>query len=124
MNKGGIHNGRRSFVDNWNNTCDICTRYRCILFDKKANLLYPRWRNKKMTVYIVTIKLSKNNTHNPKKKLIGRCRYEENTVCDDCDGEHHSFLHQQSDTGRGIADGTVREHFEKKGYHVTRVEMI
>lgn len=83
-----------------------------------------------MTLYIVTIKLKKSEGQERVQldfpndfKKIGGCRYNKNTVCDDCDGQHHSFAHLQSDNGRGIADGTVRELYEEKGYHVTRVEM-
>jgi len=75
-----------------------------------------------LTLYVVTIRLDKMKGHNG-KKLIGGCRYDEKTVCDDCDGEHHSFVHIESDGGRGIADGTIREIYEEKGFHVTRVEM-
>ena len=72
-----------------------------------------------MTVYIVTIKLDKMSNHNPDSKITGICRHGK-SQCTDITGEHHSFLHIEDDYGNDTVN--VQRQFEKKGFHVTRVE--
>lgn len=73
-----------------------------------------------MTVYIVTIKLSKMKCHNPKTKVAGICRHGKGQ-CTDITGEHHSFLHVEDTYGNDAVN--VQRKFEHLGYHVTRVEI-
>lgn len=73
-------------------------------------------------LYIVTIKLPKNPSHDPHDKQIGSCpadHYAQGLTCTDVTGEHHSFLVEAIDahTARSVA---VRHG----STHVTRVEAL
>lgn len=66
-------------------------------------------------LYIVTVKLAKNPTHDPKNKVTATCPMGEER-CTDTTGEHHSFL---VDSLLNLEE--VREYFAAT-YHVTRIE--
>jgi len=70
-------------------------------------------------VCIVTIKLLKNNNHNPKDKKSGKCglHLASNSECTDVTGEHHSCVME----GDSIKE--IKERAKILG-HVTRIEQI
>lgn len=71
-----------------------------------------------MLQFIVTIKLARNPKHDPHNKVVDVCPIPGNDegVCTDSTGEHHSFL-----TIGWTAD-EVRLKWSDH-YHVTRVEL-
>lgn len=73
---------------------------------------------KRVTLWIVTVKLEKNPKHDPQNKKTGTCPFSHET-CTDSTGEHHSFIYNA-----GIRE-TAHEIIGKfsGSYHVTRVEI-
>jgi len=71
-----------------------------------------------MTLWIVTVKHEKQDSHDPKHKITGQCTINKH-LCSDVTGEHHSFLHMTDDN---YPIKKVITHFEKEFVHVTRVE--
>jgi hypothetical protein len=70
-----------------------------------------------MAAYIVTVKLSRNEAHDPRNKVTAPCPMS-GRECTDQTGEHHSVLVEaQSAVG-------AREYFIAAGVHVTRVEAV
>lgn len=70
-----------------------------------------------METYIVTIKLPKHPSHNPRSKVTGECPVSL-YKCTDQTGEHHSVLVNADSIS------AVRHHFAFKGVHVTRIEHV
>ena len=75
---------------------------------------------------IVTIKLSKNTRHNPKKKLGGECPISTlipftGRFCTDITGQHHSLLIEAESLSR-IAQ-KARALFGED-VHITRIEQV
>lgn len=68
-------------------------------------------------LWIVTVKIKKNKSHDPKNKLTSMCPLHFRT-CTDTTGQHHSILHQTEDN---YPVKKVIELFEEQ-FHVTRVE--
>lgn len=73
-----------------------------------------------MSQYLVTIKLPKNTKHDPHNKVTDICPVDNNKLCTDSTGEHHTVLFETDD--RGIL--STREYWKEKGFHVTRVEEV
>lgn len=71
--------------------------------------------------FIVTVKLPKDLTHNPRNKVKGRCRMYQNIACNDRTGEHHSIL---VESRAEVSTDRIQSMFTEKGYHVTRVERV
>jgi hypothetical protein len=70
-----------------------------------------------MTVYVVTVKLPRNEAHDPRNKVTAPCPLS-GRECTDQTGEHHSVLVEaQSAIG-------ARDYFIAAGVHVTRVEAV
>lgn len=70
-----------------------------------------------MTAYVVTVKLPRNEAHDPRNKVTAPCPVS-GRECTDQTGEHHSVLVEaQSAT-------EARDRFTAEGIHVTRVEMV
>ncbi len=70
-----------------------------------------------MAAFLVTVKLPKNPSHNPRAKVTGHCPVNGND-CTDVTGEHHTVLAHAPDLD------TVREIWKGSGYHVTRIEAV
>lgn len=67
--------------------------------------------------FIVTIKLPKDPTHDPRNKRVGRCPVSE--YCTDVTGEHHSYL------TTGQSEEAVRASAQSAGWtHITRIEEV
>lgn len=71
-------------------------------------------------MYIVTVKLPKNPSHNPHRKVVGKCPVS-NTNCTDITGEHHS-LQIEAATG-GDAEYQVHRKYGAD-MHITRIEAV
>lgn len=69
-----------------------------------------------MNKYIVTIKLPKDSGRDPHNKMAGRCPANQDRVCTDITGEHHSLLFTAPSLE--AAYDMARKQFK----HVTRVE--
>lgn len=68
-------------------------------------------------ILIVTVKLPRKKIHNPRDKKFGTCRCrDENTICSDRTGEHHSFI-MIGDTYEEI-----ERRAKEKYRHLTRIE--
>lgn len=72
-----------------------------------------------MTLYVVTVALPKNKSHDPKNKVTGPCPVS-NLPCTDVTGEHHSFVswHDNLDVEE------VKTYWQATYSRVTRVEEI
>lgn len=70
-----------------------------------------------MRKFIVTVKLPKDLTHDPRNKVEGVCPVTRQH-CTDTTGQHHSFLTEATDRGEII------EQYSTQGYHITRVEEV
>lgn len=69
-----------------------------------------------MTTYIVTVKLPRDKTHDPKNKKTGKCAI--SPMCTDVTGQHHSFLTTLSpDKIHAMLDG-------EEGMSLTRIEEV
>jgi hypothetical protein len=69
-----------------------------------------------MPVYIVTVKLPRNPTHDPAHKKTGECQFSPH--CTDLTGQHHSFVagaENEKILRRQLAHTTGCEH-------ITRIE--
>jgi hypothetical protein len=64
-------------------------------------------------IWLVTVKLDKNPTHNPRKKQTGPCPLT-GKDCTDVTGEHHTKL--------VIAATEEKVRYMYKHYHITRIE--
>lgn len=69
-----------------------------------------------MSVYLVTLKLPKNSEHNPRDKKTGRCPADQNGICTDQTGEHHTVLIVENDI--------VQAKARFPGQHITRIEVV
>jgi hypothetical protein len=67
--------------------------------------------------YLVTVKLPKNPTHNPRAKKSGPCPVN-GEPCSDVTGEHHTVVMRTTHTLSWVAAEYGKE------YHVTRVESM
>lgn len=74
-------------------------------------------------LWIVTLKLPKQEGHNPASKRLGRCPLALGTkgeptarVCTDTTGAHHSLLVRAANVE------AIRKRFEN--WHVTRIEQV
>lgn len=67
--------------------------------------------------YLITVKLPKNPTHNPRKKIMGPCPVN-GEPCSDVTGEHHTVLMRGTQGIEWVRDKYARQ------YHVTRVESV
>jgi hypothetical protein len=65
------------------------------------------------SMWLVTLKLPRNPTHNPHDKKTGPCPVN-GKPCTDQTGEHHTVLHQAQ------TESDVRVAF--RHYHITRIE--
>lgn len=81
-------------------------------------------------IILVTVKDPKNSAHNPHDKKSGVCKW--SSYCTDMTGEHHTFfvhpeqfgvkeINSKEDFLRVIQN--IREHYKKRGVHVTRIEV-
>lgn len=76
---------------------------------------------------IVTVKLPRNPSHNPRHKKRGKCplfkppyvpyEVQGSFLCTDVTGSHHSYI----EYGETVAE--IREKAEEKFGHVTRIEV-
>lgn len=71
--------------------------------------------NEYSELYIVTIKLPRNPTHNPRNKITAPCPLNAQE-CTDSTGQHHSVLWD------AVSEDVIREHYNTLGVHVTRIE--
>jgi hypothetical protein len=67
-----------------------------------------------VSTYIVTVKVPGNPGHDPADKKTGECAV--SPYCTDVTGAHHSLLEL------GESAEAVRDTWQEKGFHVTRVE--
>lgn len=72
-----------------------------------------------MKTYIVTIKLSRNPSHDPRNKVIGPCPADASSACTDATGEHHSILMRSPELPEALA-----RLLRADGVHVTRIEEV
>ena len=63
---------------------------------------------------IVTVKFARDPNHDPSNKVTGICPADENAVCTDVTGQHHSYL----------ATDEEIEALRKDGVHITRIESV
>lgn len=71
-----------------------------------------------MKLYLVTVKVPRNPSHNPDNKQTGECPANPDAVCTDMTGEHHTLLWQ----GETVLEAVM--HHQAQGLHVTRVEGV
>jgi hypothetical protein len=73
-----------------------------------------------MPLFLVTVKLPKNPTHDPRNKVTTTCPaaalIDDNWACTDATGEHHTVPVFKNDSN------SAAELFSAQGIHVTRVE--
>ena len=69
-----------------------------------------------MSFFVVTIKLAKTNSHDPRNKVTAGCPT--SAQCTDSTGEHHSFVM--------VANSVVEinEYMKTRQVHVTRIELV
>lgn len=71
-----------------------------------------------MRLYLITVKLPRNTSHDPHKKVTGPCPVT-GELCTDVTGQHHTVLyHSDWDIHR------VRAQAKKLYDHVTRIEIV
>lgn len=69
-------------------------------------------------LFIVTIKLEAGVEHNPEHKQEGKCPCEENLLCTDKTGKHHSFLLEADNIEQ------VKRKIPREYTHITRIEKV
>lgn len=68
-------------------------------------------------LYLVTVKLDRNPDHDPTNKVTGWCPVQQDKVCTDVTGAHHTIV------AEGNTLEFVRAMYENL-YHVTRIEAL
>jgi len=69
-------------------------------------------------LFIITIKFDTGVEHNPEHKQEGKCPCEENLLCTDKTGEHHSFLID------AIGIEQAKRMIPREYKHITRIEKV
>ena len=69
------------------------------------------------TFYLITVKLPKNPSHDPRNKVTGPCPVNFEEWCTDVTGEHHTVV-IRSDLDLDAVTAWARKKFS----HVTRIE--
>lgn len=63
-------------------------------------------------IFVVTVKLGRNPTHDPTNKIEGPCPVDPNVSCSDMTGQHHTVI-----------AGSIERVLEiGRSFHITRVE--